>query len=126
MKIAICSQGPSMDSQVDPRFGRCACFVLVDSETGEWEGIQNPNAQAGGGAGIQAAQLLANRGVGAVLVGNIGPNAMAALNAAGIKVYAGISGTVADTLERYRQGKLILSSDPTVRPHFGLGRGAGA
>lgn len=125
MRIAICSQGPGMESMVDKRFGRCAYFVLVDTEKESTDTFPNSGAGASGGAGPQTAQMLGEKGVDVVLVGNVGPKAISALSAGQIKVYLGISGTVADALEQYRAGKLNPVADSTVPQHFGLGQGMG-
>jgi predicted Fe-Mo cluster-binding NifX family protein len=124
-KIAICAQGPGMDCAVDQRFGRCFYFVLASADEEQHKAVPNPSVGASGGAGVQTAQFLAEKGVDAVLVGNIGPKAFSALSAAGIEVYSGISGTVADALEQYRSGLLRRVSDSTVPSHYGLGRGGG-
>lgn len=123
--IAVSSQGPGLKSMLDERFGRCAYFVLVDPDSGEFTAEKNPAVDAAGGAGVQTAQFLVNRDVKAVLVGNIGPKAFAALNAAGVKVFGGISGTVADAVAMYREGKLNEVSESTVPSHYGLGGGQG-
>ena len=86
MRIAVTAQGADLDSAVDPRFGRCRNFVIVDSDSDGFEAFSNEGVMASGGAGTQSAQLLANKGVGAVVTGNVGPNAARALEAAGIKV----------------------------------------
>ena len=86
MKICVTSQGDNLEAKVDPRFGRCPYFIIVDPETKEFEAIANPNIQALSGAGIQSAQLVAGKGVEAILTGNVGPNAFQTLQAAGIKV----------------------------------------
>lgn len=125
MIIAVCSQGTGLDSIVDQRFGRCACFILVDLDSGQFSAVTNPSVDSAGGAGVQTAQFLGNEGVDAVLVGNVGPKAIAALNAAGIKVYTGIKGTVADAVALYQQGKLSPVLESTVPSHFGLGQGQG-
>lgn len=125
MKIAICSQGPELDSMVDQRFGRCPYFVLVNHDSVQHKAVPNPGVEAMGGVGVKTAQFLENTGVEAVLVGNIGPKAIAVLNAAGIKVYAGIKGTVADAISQYKEGRLNLVSDSTAPSHFGLGGGRG-
>ena len=75
MKIAISATGTGMDDAVDPRFGRCSFFQIIDTDTGEVEAVANENAAAGGGAGIKSAQMMVDRGVSAVLTGNCGPNA---------------------------------------------------
>ena len=121
MKIAITARGNDLDSQVDPRFGRCAAFLVVDTDSMEFEALENASAGAAGGAGIQAAQLVADRDVKAVLTGNCGPNAFRTLQAAGIEVITGVSGTVRDAAERYKAGALTSTEGPNVASHFGMG-----
>lgn len=104
MKICITSQGDNLESQVDPRFGRCRYFVIVDLETMNFEVIENPNTDAFGGAGTNSAQLIASKGVEIVLTGDIGPNASRVLESAGIKVITGITGLVKDVIEKYKKG----------------------
>lgn len=62
MKIAVSSAGPDLESQVDPRFGRAQYLLVVDTDTLEFEALQNPNVAVGGGAGIQTAQMIAAKG----------------------------------------------------------------
>ena len=120
MRLAICSQGEGLASPVDLRFGRCPYFVIVDTDSGEIiKSITNSGAAASGGAGSLTTRLLLSEKVDAVVVGNLGPNAATALGAAGIEVYGGITGTVEDTLEIYRQGKLTPITGATVNSHFG-------
>jgi predicted Fe-Mo cluster-binding NifX family protein len=129
MRIAISSTGPDLDAEVDPRFGRCQCFVVVDPATEELEVLDNEAAMMSGGAGIQAAQMVANSGVDAVITGHLGPNAADTLVAAGLKTYLGASGTVTEALRQYKAGSLQEASGPTVESHFGtggVGGGAGA
>jgi len=120
MKICITSQGNNLDSQVDPRFGRCAFFIIVNPDTLEFEAIQNSNASAGGGAGIKSGQLVSSKDVKAVLTGNCGPNAFQTLNAAGIEVITAVTGTVKDVIGKYRSGELKSTSGPSVDSHFGM------
>ena len=123
MKIAVSSSGQTLDDSVDARFGRCAYFLIIDPDTSEFEPIQNPNIALGHGAGIQSAQLLANKGVTVVLTGNCGPNAHQVLTAAGIKVVTGVAGKVKDAVQGYKTGKHQASSQPNVSDHFGMGGG---
>ena len=125
MKIAVSATGPDLDAKVDPRFGRCQYFVIVDPETMQFEAVKNSSAMASGGAGISTAQMIASKGVEAVLTGNCGPNAFQVLSAAGIKVVTGVPGKVQDAVRDYKAGKYQASSQPNVPGHFGLGRGMG-
>jgi predicted Fe-Mo cluster-binding NifX family protein len=125
MKIAVSANGPTLDAEVDPRFGRCPYFIIADPETMEFEAIDNASAMAAGGAGISAAQMVAGKGVAAIITGNCGPNAHQVLSAAGIEMITGASGKVKDVLESYRAGKLKASSQPSVPDHFGMGGGGG-
>ncbi len=125
MKIAISAMGATLDAEIDPRFGRCQYFIIVDSDTINFEAINNSGGMGSGGAGISTAQLIAGKGVEAVLTGNCGPNAYQVLSAAGIKVITGVSGKVKDAIQSYKLGKLQASSQPNVAGHFGMGRGAG-
>jgi len=81
MKIALSATAPSLDAEVDPRFGRCRYFIIVDSQSMEFEAVDNSNAMAAGGAGISTAQMIASKGVEVVLTGNCGPNAYQTLSA---------------------------------------------
>jgi predicted Fe-Mo cluster-binding NifX family protein len=125
MKIAVSAMGTTLDTEIDPRFGRCQYFIIVDPDTMEFEALENSGAMAGSGAGISTAQTIAGKGIEAVLTGNCGPNAYQVLSAAGIKVVTGVSGKVGDAIQSYKSGKLKASSQPNVAGHFGMGRGMG-
>ncbi|MEA2102333.1 MAG: NifB/NifX family molybdenum-iron cluster-binding protein [Thermodesulfobacteriota bacterium] len=125
MKIAVSASGSDLKDQADPRFGRCAYFHILDMDTGEHEAISNASAAAGGGAGISAAQSIVEKGAGAVVTGNCGPNAFQVFNAAGIKVFIGAKGSVSDAVDAYKAGKLSASQDANVKDHFGMGSGQG-
>ena len=120
MKIAVSATGPDLDAQVDPRFGRCRYFVIVDSETTQFEALENSGAMGSGGVGISVAQMIAGKGVEAVITGNCGPNAHQALSTAGIKVITGVTGNIRDAIEDYKSGKLQASSQPNVSAHSGM------
>ncbi len=121
MKIAVTSTGSTLDDQVEMRFGRCAYFLIIDPDTLEFEAIPNPNIAVGGGAGIQSAQLMANKDVSVVLTGNCGPNAFETFGAAGIQVITGVSGQVRQAVQQYKSGTLGSASSPSVQSHFGDG-----
>jgi predicted Fe-Mo cluster-binding NifX family protein len=133
MKIAVSAIGNTLESMVDPRFGRCAYFIIVDVEGNEiknFEAVQNQGVTAMGGAGIQAAQLVANKGTEVVISGNMGPNAFGVLSQTGIKIVTGIGGiTVKEVVERYLKGELKETKEPTSSGiggrGMGLGRGTG-
>ncbi len=125
MKVAVSAIGPTLDTQVDPRFGRCQYFLIVEPDSMKFESVENSNASTSGGAGIAAAQMITGKGVEVVLTGNCGPNAYQVLSPAGIKVITGVSGTVQEAIRDYRAGKYQVSSQPNVAGHFGMGMGGG-
>jgi predicted Fe-Mo cluster-binding NifX family protein len=112
MKIAISAAGPSIEDLVDPRFGRCACFLIIDTGTLEFEVIENSSKNLSGGAGIDAAQRVADQGVTHVLTGRCGPNAEKVLSAAGIKIVDGCEGIVREAVERFGSGDVSSAQRP--------------
>lgn len=120
MKIAITAQGPTLDSAIDPRFGRCQYLILADTLTNDWTAIPNPVLGEPGGAGIAMAQRLAQEKVEALITGNVGPNAARALSASGIPVYIAAGGTARQALADFREGRLAAASGPTVSAHSGM------
>jgi predicted Fe-Mo cluster-binding NifX family protein len=126
MKIAISATGPGLDAEVEPRFGRCPYFIIVDPETMQFEAVENSSAMASGGAGISSGQMIAGKGAQAVLTGNCGPNANQVLSAAGLQIITGVSGKIQDAIQTYKAGEFQAISQPTVESHFGMGGGAGA
>ncbi|MCE5199597.1 MAG: NifB/NifX family molybdenum-iron cluster-binding protein [Armatimonadota bacterium] len=130
MKVAVCSTGDTLDSVLDPRFGRCAYFVVVDTETFDATAVENPGIMSAQGAGIQAAQVISSLGVSAVITGNLGPNAHQALSAAELNVYACQGETVRYAVDFFNAGALQEISAPTVAAHSGTsaatpGKGGG-
>ena len=120
MKICITSQGDNLDAQIDPRFGRCQYFLIVDTETQEFEAVENSNISAMGGAGVQSGQLVATKGVKAVLTGNVGPNAFQTLQAAGVDVITGVSGRIKEAIEKYKKGEMKPTQGPSAGSKFGM------
>ncbi len=121
MKIAITATAKTMDSPVDQRFGRAAYFVVVDTETMDFAVIDNENVAAAGGAGISSAKAVVDAGAEAVLTGNCGPNAQRTLSAAGVRLYTGVTGKIAEAVELFKGGKLTEAEGPNVQSHFGTG-----
>ena len=119
MKIAVTATGTDLDAPVDTRFGRCQIFMFVDPDTMEAEAIRNDKASLGGGAGIQAAQLVIDNDADAVLTGNCGPNAFRTLQAGEVTVCTGISGTVREAVERFTSGELQAVEGANVSSHYG-------
>jgi predicted Fe-Mo cluster-binding NifX family protein len=120
MKICVSATADNLEAQLDPRFGRCLYLIVVDSETMQFAAIPNMAASATGGAGIQAAQTIADKGVKVVITGNVGPNAFRALSAAGIEIVTGASGTVKEVVEKFKKGELGKTNAPTVGEHSGM------
>lgn len=119
MKIAISAQGTTLDSPVDPRFGRARYFIVADTDTGEFSAHDNAvNLNTAQGAGIQSAKNVADLGVRAAISGNVGPKAYAALSAAGVEVYTGASGTVRDVLQAFRAGTFSRAGKANVEGHW--------
>jgi len=107
MKIAISISEKSFDSKVDPRFGRCPYYVIVDSETDEHEIIKNTAGEEFRGAGVTAAQMIADKGVKVAISGNFGPKAMSVLNSAGIEAKSGVSDiTAKEAYDKQKKGEL--------------------
>ena len=125
MKVAVSAVGNNLDAQLDPRFGRCQYFIFVDTESMEFDAVPNESANAMGGAGIQAAQNVANMKAEVVLTGNMGPNAFQTLSAAGVKIFIGVTGTVKDAVEKFKADELKGTPAPNVASHFGMGGGGG-
>jgi predicted Fe-Mo cluster-binding NifX family protein len=120
MNIVITTISPSIDAEVDPRFGRGAYFLVVDSDTLEWQAYPNPAATASGGAGVQAAQIVAQHGAQVAISGDFGPNAYDALAAACIQMFlapAGQALTAGEMLARYQRGELRPVTGPTGPGH---------
>ncbi len=112
MKLCITAAGNDIHAVTDAAFGRAPWFMLIDTESGTNQGIENSSAQATQGAGIAAAQSMSEHGVDAVLTGRLGPKAKTALEASGIGMYEGLGkSTVAEALEQFRAGKYAGSAD---------------
>ena len=103
--IAISSTGNTLDAEVDPNFGRAAWFIIINTETMEFEAIEGVGESVESGAGKAAAELIIRTGVNGVLTGEIGGNSAFILSEAGIYVFTGASGTIEYAIEQYKLGK---------------------
>ena len=119
MKVCITSTGNTPESTMDPRFGRAAWFIIIDTDTMEIEPVENSAAISGGGVGIASGQLMIDGGVEAVITGNVGPNAERVLKAANIRLYKGSAVSVKENFEAFKKG-LLEEIDTAVPSHFGM------
>lgn len=126
MKVAVSAVGPDINGAVDPRFGRTQYFLIVDLETIEFEAVPNPNINDMSGAGIQTAQLIGNKGIEAVITGQVGPSAFQTLSAIGVRIHQVMGGTVLQAIEAFKTGQLPRVSQPGPSyAGMGMGRGRG-
>jgi predicted Fe-Mo cluster-binding NifX family protein len=125
MKVIVTATKDTLDGPVDPRFGRCQYFITVDTDKLEYTVMENSQKNAMGGAGVQAAQTVANAQVDAVITGSVGPNAFQTLNVAGVKIFTRANGTVKDAVEAFKNGLLQETEMSTVDSHHGMNRGRG-
>lgn len=121
MKIAVSSSGKNLDSLIDPRFGRCTYFLLVETNDMNFEVFDNQSIASGGGAGIQSAQFISSKGAKALITGNCGPNAVQTLAAAGIEVFLGNTGIVREVLQKFKNGELTSTNIANASEYSGLG-----
>lgn len=119
MKIAVTATGPQLSSELDPRFGRAACFIIVDPETMAFEVVENrQNLDLPQGAGIQAGKTIVDHRVDALITGNCGPKAFKVLEQAGVKILVGAKGTVQDAVEQFKRNQLTAADSPNVEGHW--------
>ena len=119
MKVVVTAAGRTLESPVDPRFGRAQCFVLIDSETGDFSAHDNTqNLNAVQGAGIQAAQTVVELGAEVLVTGNVGPKAFATLQAGNVTMYTGATGTIREAVDQWRSGKLQAAGKANVQGHW--------
>ena len=119
MKIAISCQSNDLNSEIDPRFGRAKGFLVCDTDSDEYEFVDNDqNLNAAQGAGIQSAQKVAATGARAVITGHVGPKAFTALDKGNIKVHLIGGGTVAEAIAAFREGRLETASEADKPGHW--------
>ena len=125
MKVAVSSSGKDLESQIDPRFGRCAYFLIVETDDMSFEIFSNESGALSSGAGIQSAQFVVSKGAKAVITGNCGPKAVQALSAAGVEMYLGNTGGIREAMEKYKSGNLTSTNQANVPDQNGLAAGTG-
>ena len=112
MKIVVSARGVTPESEVDPRFGRAAHFLLFDSGDGSWEPVENKQAlNAAHGAGIQAAETVCRHGAGILITGHVGPKAFQVLSDGDVKIYRGDGQSALEALAAYQAGQLAEIKD---------------
>jgi len=124
MRIVVTASGATLDAQAHPAFGRCPTYVFVDTESMQFEAMENPAANAPGGAGIQAAQFVIEQGAEAVVTGNVGPNAFQVFQSANVPVCLFDGGSVRQAVEAYKTGQLPAAGSASTPAHAGMGRRA--
>jgi predicted Fe-Mo cluster-binding NifX family protein len=106
MKIIVSSKGKCLTDEIDQRFGRCAYLIVYETDSGEFEGLENSSVALSGGAGIQTAQTVISKGATAVISGSFGPNAYNTLKAVNVEMYSDTGGKVIEVINRFKEGKL--------------------
>ncbi|MBA1336250.1 MAG: hypothetical protein HPY66_2684 [Firmicutes bacterium] len=124
MKICVSSTGNSIEGSVDGRFGRCRYFCIIDDASGEVSVVENRGCLSPGGAGVAAAQQVVDEGIDCLITGNLGPNAMEILNAAGVKTYSAPGLGIGKAVDMLKSGQLEQITSP-VSHHFGMRHGGG-
>jgi predicted Fe-Mo cluster-binding NifX family protein len=123
LKIAVSANAKDMDALIDPHFGRCAYFMIVNLDDWTFEVFENENIMLGEEAGIKAAEFVASKGADVVISGNVGPNALQTLLASGVEVIIAQTGTVKDSLEDYKNGNLKSTHKADVSCQYWIERG---
>ena len=119
MRVAIAPTGKDLDANLDPRFGRAAYFIILDSETGDVKAVENSqNLNSPQGAGIQAGKAMADQRIDALITGHCGPKAFKVLQNAGVKIITGAGGRVADAIDQFKKGELEIAYEADVEGHW--------
>ncbi len=108
MKVCITSQGPTLESPTEERFGRAPFFIIIETENGSHEAVTNPFTAGAGGVGPKAAQILIANNVKALVSGQVGGNAREVLVSAGISMYAcKAGGSVKEAFDQFMNNALL-------------------
>ncbi|MHB8811449.1 MAG: NifB/NifX family molybdenum-iron cluster-binding protein [Desulfobulbaceae bacterium] len=94
---AVAAESENPDAQVSVQAARCPWFLLYDARGNLVEAVTNPHQRAAGGAGPQAAEFLACKGIQTVIAGEFGPKMVNALKNKGM-TYRVSAGTATDAV----------------------------
>jgi len=119
MRIAVTSTGKELMSDMDPRFGRAAYFIIADADTMAFEIVENvQNLNLPQGAGIQAAKTIVENRADVLISGNCGPKAFKVLKQGGVSIMIGAKGQVKDAISQYQNGELDAAEEANVEGHW--------
>ena len=119
MKVAVTSQGKALNSPLDPRFGRASYILIVDTQSLDFEVLDNSeNKNAFRGAGIQAAAMISDKDAEVLLTGFCGPKAFQTLAAAGVNVVNDQTGRVIDAVQKFKQGNVVYAEEANKDGHW--------
>jgi len=119
MKVAVSATEKDLDALLNPLFGRCAFFIIVDTNDMSFEAFDNPNISLQEEAGIQCARFVASKGAKVVMTGHCGPNAVQELLKEGIEIIVGVMGTVRQVVDTCITGRLLTTDKANVEVYFG-------
>ncbi len=108
MKVVVSATDETIDSEIDSRFGRCPYFIVVEIENKEIKNVtavKNQGQEQQQGAGISAAEQVANLKPDAIITGSLGPNAYRVLNQVAIPCYSA-SGNIKNAINDLIEQKL--------------------
>lgn len=111
MKIAIPTDEKTLASNVCPSFGRAPYFLFYDLDTKENFFLDNSALASQGGAGIKAAQVIADNGISVLITPRCGDNAEEVLHKSEVMVYKSIQGTAQQNIDAFVAKELELLSD---------------
>jgi len=114
MKIAISSEGSNLNAQVGHRFGGSPYLIIADLGTGNFEAVPNPGSLGQQGAGVQTIVLIISKDVKTALTGYCSPVARRHLESNGIEIFTGLSGTIEEVLESYKNGEIRKTEAATI------------
>ena len=119
MKIAVPTNGDNLDSEINKSFGRAKRFLIIDFDTLAYDVVENTqNMQSSQGAGIQSANSAVKAGADALITMNCGPKAYRVLMESGVRVFAGIDGTIMKNIEKFKSNSLDAMTDANVEGHW--------